>query len=154
MAKEAGVDVSFDTWDRLSRDTPTLVKLAPSGPMGRDRVRRSRRNVPAVMKALGDLIHPETVDRERHRPPESWSPGSGSSTIRECIHNSRRNPVAEDGSVYILKGSLAPGGAVVKASGVAREMWEVVLPACVFEDEESAIDALRNNDDTGRARAS
>ena len=34
MAKEAGVDVSFDTWDRLSRATPTLVKLAPSGPWG------------------------------------------------------------------------------------------------------------------------
>ena len=32
MAKEAGVDVSFDTWDRLSRETPTRVKLAPSGP--------------------------------------------------------------------------------------------------------------------------
>lgn len=34
MAKEAGVEVSFDTWDRLSRETPTLVKLAPSGPWG------------------------------------------------------------------------------------------------------------------------
>jgi len=34
MAKEAGVDISFDTWDALSRSTPTLVKLAPSGPWG------------------------------------------------------------------------------------------------------------------------
>ena len=40
---------------------------------------------------------------------------------------------------------VAPGGAVVKASGVGREMWDAVLPARVFEDEESAIDALRGN---------
>ena len=52
----------------------------------------------------------------------------------------------EEGSIYILKGSLSPGGAVVKASGVSRDMWEVVLPARVFEDEEGAIHALRNNE--------
>ena len=141
MAKEAGVDVSFDTWDRLSRDTPTLVKLAPSGPWGVTEFGEAG-GVPAVMKALGDLIHPETVTVSGKTTGELVE----EAVIHDpkCIHNSSA-PVAEDGSVYILKGSLAPGGAVVKASGVAREMWEVVLPACVFEDEESAIDALRNN---------
>ena len=48
-----------------------------------------------------------------------------------------------EGSLYILKGSLAPGGAVVKASGVAKAMWRCTLQARVFEDEEGAIDALR-----------
>ena len=43
MAKEAGVKVSFDTWDRLSRETPTLVKLAPVGSLGGDRARRGGR---------------------------------------------------------------------------------------------------------------
>ena len=42
MAKEAGVEVTFASWDRLSRETPTLVKLAPSGPLGRDRLLATR----------------------------------------------------------------------------------------------------------------
>ena len=98
--------------------------------------------VPAVMKALESLIHPgvptvsgkntgELVDQAAIQNPE-------------CIRG-RSDPVESDGSIYILRGNLAPGGAVVKASGVAREMWDVVLPARVFEDEESAIDALRGN---------
>ncbi len=141
MAKEAGVEVSFETWDRLSRDTPTLVKLAPSGPWGVTEFGEAG-GVPAVMKALDDLIHPETVTVSGKTTGELVKEAAVHNP--ECIRD-RGAPVAADGSVYILKGSLAPGGAVVKASGVAREMWEVALPARVFEDEESAIHALRND---------
>ena len=142
MAKEAGVEVNFDTWDRLSRETPTLVKLAPSGPWGVTDLGEAG-GTPAVMKALGDLIHPHTstvsgkTTGELIAQTEIQNP--------ECIRD-KNDPVEEDGSIYILKGSLAPGGAVVKASGVSRDMWEVVLPARVFEDEEGAIGALRHNE--------
>ena len=55
MAKEAGVELSFDVWDRLShRDTPTLVKLGPVGVTDLGEAG----GVPAVMKALEGLIHP------------------------------------------------------------------------------------------------
>ena len=139
MAKEAGVEVTFDTWDRLSRETPTLVKLAPSGSWGVTEFGEAG-GVPAVMKALEDLIHTDTVTVSGKttgdviRQAEIWN--------RDCIR-SRNDPVEPEGSIYILKGSLAPGGAVVKSSGVARDMWEAVLPARVFEDEEGAIEALR-----------
>ncbi len=139
MAKEAGVEVNFDTWDRLSRETPTLVKLAPSGPWGVTDLGEAG-GVPAVMRALGDLIHPDAITV------------SGKTTGRlaeeaeienpECIRGAD-DPVEAEGSIHILKGRLAPGGAVVKASGVGREMWRAVLPARVFEDEESAIEAVR-----------
>ena len=141
MAKEAGVEVDFDTWDRLSRDTPTLVKLAPSGLWGVTDLGDAG-GVPAVMRALGNLIYPGTTTvsgrttGELVRDAEIQNP--------DCIR-SRRDPVEADGSIYILKGSLAPGGAIVKASGVARNMWDAVLPARVFEDEEGAIEAVRGN---------
>ncbi|MCY4497100.1 MAG: dihydroxy-acid dehydratase [Rhodospirillaceae bacterium] len=139
MAKEAGVEVTFDTWDRLSRETPTLVKLAPSGSWGVTEFGEAG-GVPAGMKALEDLIHTDTVTVSGKttgdviRQAEIWN--------RDCIR-SRNDPVEPEGSIYILKGSLAPGGAIVKSSGVARDMWEAVLPARVFEDEEGAIEALR-----------
>ena len=142
MAKEAGVEVSFDTWDRLSRETPTLVKLAPSGPWGVTELGEAG-GTPAVMKALGDLIHPDTSTVSGKTTGEVIAAAAIENP--ECIRD-RRNPVEEDGSIYILKGSLAPGGAVVKASGVSPEMWQAVLPARVFEDEEGAIAALRNGE--------
>ena len=142
MAKEAGVEVNFDTWDRLSRETPTLVKLAPSGPWGVTELGEAG-GAPAVMKALGDLIHPDTSTVSGKTTGELIVQAEIQNP--ECIRDAS-DPVEEDGSIYILKGSLAPGGAVVKASGVSRDMWQAVLPARVFEDEESAIGALRHNE--------
>ena len=140
MAKEAGVEVDFDTWDGLSRETPTLVKLAPSGPWGVTELGEAG-GTPAVMKALGDLIHPETLTVSGETTGELIAKAEIENS--ECVRD-RRNPVEKEGSIYILKGSLAPGGAVVKASGVGRDMWQAVLPARVFEDEEGAIGALRD----------
>lgn len=139
MAKEAGVEVSFDTWDRLSRETPTLVKLAPSGPWGVTELNDAG-GVPAVMKALGPLIV---------RDVRSVSGQTAGEVVEAAeienpeVVRTYDNPVEAEGSLFILKGSLAPGGAVVKASGVTKAMWRCTLKARVFEDEESAIDALR-----------
>ena len=141
MAKEAGVEVDFDTWDRLSRDTPTLVELAPSGPWGVTEFGEAG-GVPAVMKALGDLIHPMTATVGGQTTGELVE--SAQIANHDCVHGPN-DPVAAEGSIYILKGSLAPGGAVVKASGVVEHMWKAVLSARVFEDEEGAIDAVRGN---------
>lgn len=138
MAKEAGVDVSFETWDRLSRETPTLVKLAPSGPWGVTDLNEAG-GVPAVMKALGDRVKRSAATVSGRTIGEIVDTAEiGAEVIR-----SADDPIEAEGSVYILKGSLAPGGAVVKASGVTKAMWNCTLKAAVFEDEEGAIDALR-----------
>ena len=142
MAKEAGVGVNFNTWDRLSRETPTLVKLAPSGPWGVTELGEAG-GTPAVMKALGALIHPDTSTVSGKTTGELIAQAEIQNP--ECIRDAS-DPVEEDGSIYILKGSLAPGGAVVKASGVSRDMRQAVLPARVFENEEGAIGALRHNE--------
>jgi len=138
MAKEAGVDVSFETWDRLSRETPTLVKLAPSGPWGVTDLNDAG-GVPAVMKALGDRVKRTATTVSGRSVGEIVD----AAEIDPEVVRSADNPIEADGSVYILKGSLAPGGAVVKASGVTKTMWNCSLKAAVFEDEEAAIDALR-----------
>jgi dihydroxy-acid dehydratase len=139
MAKEAGVDVSFDTFDRFSRSTPTLVKLAPSGPWGVTNLNAAG-GVPAVMKALGSRMA---------RACHTVSGKSVGAIVDAAVIEDARvirpdsDPVEPEAALFILKGSLAPGGAVVKASGVAKNMWQCVLEAAVFEDEETAIDALR-----------
>lgn len=139
MAREAGIDVSFDTWDKLSRETPTLVKLAPSGPWGVTELNEAG-GVPALMKALGSRLRGDVRGVSGKTAAEI---AAGAAILdKECIRGVD-DPVEAEGSIFILKGSLAPGGAVVKASGVARRMWSVSLKARVFEDEEAAIEAIR-----------
>lgn len=139
MAKEAGHQIDFDLWDELSRQTPTLVKLAPSGPWGVTDLGVAG-GVPTLMKTLGNLIDRSmlTVTGKTigEIADEADSDDSG------CIAP-RDEPVDDEGSIFILKGSLAPGGAVVKVSGVAPAMWKVTLTARVFENEEAAIEAIR-----------
>ena len=142
MAQEAGIDIDFESWDKLSRSTPTLVKLAPSGPWGVTEL-GSAGGVPAVMKALGARIHKDALSVSGKTVGQIVAEAEISDS--NCIH-SAEDPVEAEGSLYILKGSLAPGGAVVKASGVAKAMWDVTLTARVFEDEESAIDAIRKSE--------
>ncbi len=139
MAKEAGVKVSFETWDALSRTTPTLVKLAPSGPWGVTELNTAG-GVPAVMKALGKRIHQAALTVSGKTVGKIVEEATIEDT--QVIHLDN-NPHNHEGSLFILKGSLAPGGAVVKASGVAKAMWRCTLQTRVFEDEEGAIDALR-----------
>lgn len=139
MAREAGIDVSFDTWDKLSRETPTLVKLAPSGPWGVTELNEAG-GVPALMKALGSRLRGDVRGVSGKTAAEIAA--AAAILDKECIRGVD-DPVEAEGSIFILKGSLAPGGAVVKASGVARRMWSVSLKARVFEDEEAAIEAIR-----------
>ena len=141
MASEAGVEVSFETWDRLSRETPTLVKLAPSGPWGVTDFGEAG-GVPALMRSLGERITGDALSVSGKTVGEIAAAAAVENP--RCIR-SASDPEAPEGSLYILRGNLAPGGAVVKVSGVAASMWNVTLTARVFEDEESAIEAVRGN---------
>jgi dihydroxy-acid dehydratase len=138
MAKEAGVDVDFDLIDKLGRETPTLAKLAPSGPWGVTELGEAG-GVPAVLKELGDLIHGDTITVAGRTTGQI---AADAENTRPELLASRTAPHAPEGAIYILKGSLAPEGAVVKASGVAKSMWQFEGSARVFENEEDSISAI------------
>jgi dihydroxy-acid dehydratase len=138
IAKEAGATVDFDLIDRIGRETPTLAKLAPSGPWGVTELGEAG-GVPAVMKELGDLIHSEAKTVAGRTSGEIAA--EAENTNPELLA-SRDNPRAGEGAIYILRGSLAPEGSVVKASGVAPSMWEFEGTARVFDNEEDTIAAI------------
>lgn len=139
IGREAGIPITFDTWDELSRTTPTLVKLAPSSDIGVTELNAAG-GIPAVLDHLGVLIDGDcrTVSGSTVADIRSRVDHTGSTIIAALDQ-----PVEEEGAVYILKGSLAPDGAVIKVSGVVKSMWQCTLKAAVFESEEAAIEALR-----------
>ncbi len=138
MAEEAGVTIDFDMIDRVGRGTPTLAKIAPSGPWGVSELGHAG-GVPAVLKELGDLIH---GDARTVAGPSIGEIAAGAENENRELLRSRDTAHAPDGAIYVLTGSLAPDGAIVKASGVARSMWGFTGTARVFENEEDAITTI------------
>ncbi|WP_426247361.1 dihydroxy-acid dehydratase [Nocardioides sp. LHG3406-4] len=137
MAKEAGIELGFEDIDRLGRDTPTLAKIAPSGPWGVTELGEAG-GVPAVLKELGDLIHPSTITVSGKTTGEI---AEAAENLNPELLKSPDTAHAPEGAIFILRGTLAPDGAVVKASGVAPSMWSFQGTARVFDNEEGAIEA-------------
>ncbi|MEE9192651.1 MAG: dihydroxy-acid dehydratase [Candidatus Aerophobetes bacterium] len=141
IAYEMGIALSLDEIDEISQSTPYLVGVVPSGPYTVNDFHRSG-GVPAVIASLSSLLCPDargvtgkdlaTIGKEaRWEDKEIICP----------ITNPRRS----DGGVSILRGSLAPDGALVKKSAVDEKMWVHQGPARVFESMEEAIQAVRDN---------
>jgi dihydroxy-acid dehydratase len=138
ISHEAGVDLSIDDFDRLSRATPRIADLRPAGRYvmaDLDRVG----GVPVVMKALLDagLFHGDALTVTGR-------------TVAENLANTKADgqpvvvpvsaPLATEGGLAILRGSLAPDGAVMKTAGAAHGHHRG--PARVFDREEDAFAAI------------
>ena len=137
IAKQCGIELDLSIWDELSRVTPFICKIRPNltdyytskelGGVG---------GVPAVMKQLKPLLHTDaititgkTLDGNLENVPDA-----DGEIIRPLQH-----PFSREGGIAVLKGTLAPGGAVAKQSAVPEAMMRHTGPARVFDFEELAI---------------
>ena len=139
IAHEAGVDLELEDFDRISRKTPHIGDLKPFGRfhmVDLDRIG----GVPGVLKALlGEgLLHGDTLTVTGKTMAENLETAElpeGEDVIRPLAH-----PLAPEGGIAILRGNLAPDGAVVKLAGIELEVREG--PARVFDGEQDALAAL------------
>ncbi len=140
IAHEAGVNLCLDVFDRLSRRTPHICNLRPSGEHTMLDLERAG-GVPAVMKRLGKLIRgsPLTVTRRRVRDNLKFAKIYESNIIRPLAR-----PYHREGGIAILYGNLAPKGAVIKYAGVSPRMMRHRGMARVFEREDDAVKAILN----------
>lgn len=140
IASEAGVEINLDIVNEISSKVPNLCKLAPAGHHHVQDLYAAG-GVQAVMKELSkkDLLNLDLVTVT-------------GKTIRENIEKievldydvirSVDNPYSKTGGIAVLRGNLAPDGAVVKRSAVAEEMLVHKGPARVFDSEDDAIKAI------------
>jgi dihydroxy-acid dehydratase len=139
IAHEARVELELEDFDRISRRTPHVGDLKPFGSyhmVDLDRIG----GVPSVLRALLDegLLHGDTLTVTGKTMAENLaevSPPEGEEVIRPLS-----NPLAAEGGIAILRGNLAPEGAVVKLAGIELERREG--RARVFEGEQGALAAL------------
>ncbi|MEM2889808.1 MAG: dihydroxy-acid dehydratase [Candidatus Hadarchaeum sp.] len=138
IAREAGIKLDLDIFDRLSRRTPHICSLRPGGPHTMLDLERAG-GIPAVMKRLGELIRgaPLTVTGRRVRDNLKFVKKPENDVIR-----SLNRPYHREGGIAILYGNLAPKGAVVKYAGVSSRMIRHRGPARVFDCEDDAVKAI------------
>jgi len=138
IAHEAGIDFSLSEFDRISRETPLVGKFRPASPYTVNDL-HAVGGIPAVLRVLQPLLNlslPTVSGKNLIEIVDSAPDGDG-----EVLH-ALENPIAEEGGIAVLYGSLAPDGAVVKTSGVAPSMLQFRGPARTFESEESVLEAL------------
>ena len=140
MAREAEVDLSLDDFTRIGERVPHLGDLKPFGRYVMNDVDKIG-GIPVVMKLLLDagLLHGDCLTVTGKTMAENLAeldpPRADDDVIRDL-----GRPIHRTGGITILKGSLAPEGAVVKSAGFDDEVFEG--PARVFDGERAAMDAL------------
>jgi dihydroxy-acid dehydratase len=140
VAAELGVELAQDLVNRLSAETPFICDIAPSGPGGNFMADLDEAGgVPAVLGELAPLLHlgVPTVTGE----PLAATLDAAEVRDRRVIRP-LDDPLGAEGGLVFLRGSLAPGGALVKSSAVPAALLRHRGPARLFESEEDACAAL------------
>ena len=139
IAHAAGVNVDMDMIDRIGKKIPQLCKLNPASDVFIEDL-NAKGGIQAVMKELANTGH-LNLDALTVTGPVRDRIANAPDADGTIIHTVL-NPIRKDGGIAILKGNLAPDGAVVKQGAVAPEMMEHTGPARVFDCEEDASAAI------------
>jgi dihydroxy-acid dehydratase len=140
LAHEAGVKLYIDDFERISRATPLLADLKPGGRFVATDLYRAG-GVPLILKRLAEagILHEEALTvtgRTIGEEAADASEADGQEVVRPLS-----DPLKPEGGLAILRGNLAPEGAVVKLAGTERT--EQTGPARVFESEEECFRAVK-----------
>jgi len=141
IAGRLGFNIDYARLDQLSRETPVLVDLKPSGAHYMEDLERAGGMAP-ILRELAPLLDLDcltvtgrTLGEELADAPPAW---------RQDVVKSRANPVFPEGGIAVLRGNLAPDGAIIKQSAASPELLQHEGRAVVFdslEDMAARIDA-------------
>lgn len=154
IAYEAGIDITVDDFDRIHRLVPVLANVKTTGRYPVEYFWYAG-GVPRLMLELRDVLHLDCLTVTGQTLGENLAEIEKSRFFEERIgylHNykitqdeiirPRSKPFVADGGVAILRGNIAPGGAVIKSFSVPQEMRVHTGPARVFDTEDEALDSL------------
>jgi dihydroxy-acid dehydratase len=144
IANQAGINISIEEFDTLSRDIPVLCTIYPSHPTFTMDDYHKAGGVIAVCRELADKgqLNPNT---------EGFFKSMGERLKNAKNHNTEvihkvENPIFKTGGIAVLHGNLATNNAIVKVSAVDPSVFKFIGPARVYESQDSAWKALMNNE--------
>ena len=160
VAHEFGIEITGDTFDRLHRGAHYLLDVRPAGRWPAE-VFYYAGGVPAIMEEIKEHLHLDVMTVTGRTLGENLEELKANGFYEKCNKwlddfNSRYNikitkediirpydnPIGREGSIAVLKGNLAPEGAVIKHTACPKEMFKAVLNARPFDSEEECLDAV------------
>ena len=160
IAHESGIEITGDTFDRLHRNARYLLDVRPAGRWPAECFYYAG-GVPAIMEEIKDHLHLDVMTvtgktlgenlaelRENgfYEKCSGWlakfNERYGTSITKEDIIRPYDKAIGTDGSIAVLRGNLAPEGAVIKHTACPKEMFHAVLRARPFDSEEECLDAV------------
>lgn len=160
IAHEFGIEITGDTFDRLHRNARYLLDVRPAGRWPAECFYYAG-GVPAIMEEIKEHLHldvmtvtgktlGENLEELRRngfyekceRGIHEFNRRYNVNLTREDIIRSYDNAIGTDGSIAVLRGNLAPEGAVIKHTACPKEMFRAVLNARPFDSEEECLDAV------------
>jgi dihydroxy-acid dehydratase len=141
VAGRAGVPLALDRFDQLSRETPLLASIRPSGQFHMEDLYEAG-GVPAVMKELEPLLNRDCLTVTGQTIGENLRPVQPPERFREII-GTLEKPFKPEGGLVVVRGNLAPGGAVIKQSAASSHLLQHRGRAVVFsslEDMAARVD--------------
>lgn len=141
IAHEAGVKLPLEIFNILSRKTPHITSMIPAGPHYMEDLDNAG-GIPAVLNRLKGMINPSItvsgLNISRIAKDAVVMDGEVVRSLDRAYH--------KEGGIAILKGNLAPEGAVVKQSAVSKNTMKFEGSACIFDSEEAAMKSIMNGD--------
>jgi dihydroxy-acid dehydratase len=138
IASECELELTLDHFDEISRRTPHICDICPSGPYDLEDLDRAG-GIPAVMTEIQSLLSLDVITVTGKTLRENIE---GASNLNPKVIHSVYKPIHKDGGIAILRGSLAPKGAVVKTASVSPNMLVHSGPAKVYNSEEESMKAI------------
>jgi L-arabonate dehydrase len=142
IAGRLGVELTLDDFDRISRRTPTLVNVKPSGEFLMEDFFEAG-GVPAVLRAITDLLERDAQTVNGRTIGENIADAE---CFRPEVILPRDQPLATEGGTAILRGNLAPRGAVIKTTAASPLLLTHRGPALVFESREEMMARIDRDD--------
>lgn len=154
IAHEVGIELDADKFDEIHRKIPYILNIRPSGFYPGEYFYYAG-GVPGIMEEIKEFLHLDVMTVTGKTLGENLEELKRNGYYERCyaelekrnlkkedIIKTVANPIQKQGALAILKGNLAPEGAVIKHSAVPKEMREAVLIARPFNSEEEAIKAV------------
>ncbi|GAW91944.1 dihydroxy-acid dehydratase [Calderihabitans maritimus] len=141
IAAEAGVNLDIEVFDEVSRRVPLLTSITPNGNSFTVIDFYHAGGVPALLKELLPLINGKVITVSGKTVAENVSQAE---ILNDKVIRPLRNPIAPAGGIAVLRGNLAPEGALVKVSAVPPEQYVFRGRALIFDREEQALNASRS----------
>lgn len=142
IASELGIQIPLDLFDQISRQTPHICPIKPAGAYTLKDLDDAG-GIPAVMQRLSPRLNTDciTVTGQSIQSNILHTTITNTKVIRPLSH-----PIHMEGSIAVLKGTLAPRGAVIKHVAVPKSMLIHRGPAKIFDAMEEAVQALLNHE--------